>query len=503
MTDTLKKYLTASKPVTLAFLMLVIFGAGRLYPEVLEEDRCEYPVWSVKTQDTGAERIAYALVSKIYGTQIWTINTENARNKVMLTSVNWNRHPYWSWDGKRIAFAGGDEKQVQQIFIMTEDGTEQLKLTSGPEDKLYPVFSPKGDKLIYISVDKEDASLYEVAVSGKSAPVLITKCGKVGKNTVLNPAAFSPDGANIAYVKLDTEFKNQNIYIYSTGTKQEKQLTTEGFVGSGLAWSPDGAKLSYISPGKGKGYSVYVRDISSGVATEIVTAVTPLGVSWSPDSKRLCFLRNYQVWIADLDGKNQKQLTTQEIVVDVKAWQDRKRQNMIELMKLKEYIGRTVWLKKTIMTDRGEKLEKLSEAKILNVRNKLLLPDKYRVMDDSRFGIEIELRINNKKFYVVYLYESNQYTEDFSKFFFMTNPYLSFGWSADVWDAIKARKVITGMSKTQVMLAIGEPTEVIRNTGSASELWNYKFLGTVTFVEGKVREFKQSGKEINNKGGVK
>ncbi|MFH1073541.1 MAG: hypothetical protein V1752_00475 [Candidatus Firestonebacteria bacterium] len=503
MRDALGKTIKACKPVILTALMLAVLGGGRIYPEVLEADRCEYPVWSVKTQDTGAERIAYALVSKIYGTQIWTINTESARNKIMLTSVNWNRHPYWSWDGRRIAFAGGDEKQVQQIFIMTEDGTEQIKLTSGPEDKLYPVFSPKGDKVIYISVDKEDASLYEVAVTGKGAPLLITRCGKVGKNTVLNPAAFSPDGANIAYVKLDPEFKNQNIFIYSTGTKQEKQLTDEGYIGSGLSWSPDGSKLSYISPGKGKGYSVYVRDISSGSITEIVTGVTPLGLSWAPDSKRLCFLRNYQVWIADADGKNQKQLTTQEIVADVKSWQNRKRQNMVELVKLKEYIGRVVWLKKTIMTDRGEKLEKLSEARVLNVRNKLLLSDKYKVMDDSRFGIEIELKINNKKFYVVYLYESNQYTEDFSKFFFLVNPYLSFGWPAEIWEAIKARKVLTGMSKTQVMLAIGEPSEVIRTAGSSSELWNYKFLGTATFVEEKVKEFKPENKEIKNRGGLK
>jgi len=487
----------------LAGLLLLVPGLEKSYSEVLEEDRCEYPVWSVKTQDTGAERIAYTLVSKIYGTQIWTINTENARNKIMLTNINWNRHPFWSWDGKRIAFAGGDEKQVQQIFIMSEDGTEQLKLTNSPEDKLFPVFSPKGDKLIYISVNKGNASIFEVDVSGKSLPVLVTACGKVGKNTVLNPAVFSPDGANIAYVKLSPDFKKQNIYIYSTGSGQEKPLTEEGYIGSGLSWSPDGSRLAFISPGKGKGYSVYIKELSGGTTKEIVTAVTPLGLSWSPDSKHLCFLRNYQIWLADLDGKNQKQLTTQEIVTDIKGWQDRKRQNMAELMELREYIGRSVWLKKTIITDKREKLEKLSEAKILNVRSKLLLPEKYRVMDDARFGIEIELQIKNKKFFVVYLYESSKYTEDFSRLFFTTNPYESFGWPAEIWDAIKAKKVLPGMGKTQVMLSLGEPSEVIKNAGSVSELWDYKFNGTVTFVGEKVKDFKETNKEIINKGGQK
>ncbi|MCX5777423.1 MAG: hypothetical protein NTX32_07380 [Candidatus Firestonebacteria bacterium] len=488
--------------VSVVSLTVFLFTAP-LVSEDMVEERCEYPVWSVKTQDTGAERIAYALVSKIFGTQIWAINTDAARNKLMLTSMNWSRHPFWSWDGKRIAFAGGDEKQVQQIYIMTEDGTEQQKVTSGPEDKLYPVFSPKGDRLIYLSVNKNEASLYEVAVDKKSSPVLVAKCGKIGKDTVLNPIAYSPDGASIAYVKLDANFRNQNIYILSTGTKEEKQATTQGYIGSGLAWSPDGTKLAFASTGRGKGYSIYVKNVSTGEIKEMITTVTPLGVAWSPDSKRLCFLRNYQVWIADEDGKNQRQMTSQEIVSDPKAWQNRKVQNLQALKKLKEYIGRTVWLKKTITTYKGELLEKLSEAKILNVRNKLLLPKKYRVVDDSLFGLEIELRIKKKKFFVVYLYESDQYAEDFSKFFFMNNPYTAFGWPVEIWEAIKAKQVLVGMNKTQVMLALGEPSEMLKSSDSISELWDYKFFGKVTFVDEKVVSFEKTSKEFINKAGVK
>jgi len=494
------------KTALFAALFLAVSGFFGLNAESLEDDRCEYPVWSVKTQDTGAERIAYALVSKIFGTQIWTINTDDARHKVMLTNISWNRHPFWSYDGKRLAYAGGDEKQIQQIYVMNEDGTEQVKLTTGPEDKLYPVFSQDGESIAYISINNGEAFIYEVASGGQGSPQLVTACGTTDKNTVLSPAAFSLKGDRLAYVKLSQDFKNQNIFIYSKNTKKEEQLTFSGYIGSGLAWSPDGNKIAYASPGKGKGYSIFVYDLENKTTAEAASAITPLGLSFSPDSKHLCFLRNYQVWVCDIDGKNQRQLTCQEIVTNMKGWQDRKKQNMEALLVLKSYVGKTVWLKKTIMTDRGEHLDKLAEAKILNVRNKLLLPEKYRVIDDSRFCIEIELKINNKKFYVVYLYESTQYVEDFSKFFFMTNPYTTFGWSKEIWDTIKQKTVMEGMTKAQVTLSLGEPSEVLKNAGSSTELWVYKFAGTVSFADDVVKEFKLFKKEIkviNTKGSGK
>ena len=489
------KYLN-QKAALFAVLLMAAACIGNLRAESLEEERCEYPVWSVKTQDTGVERIAYALVSKVYGTQIWTINTDNARSRVMLTSVNWNRHPYWSYDGKRVAYAGGDEKQIQQIYIMNEDGTEQIRLTTGPEDKLYPVFNQEGTALAYLSIENGEAFIYEVNPNGQGVPRLITACGKTDKDTVLSPVAYSQKGDRIAYVKLDREFKNQNIFVYNLNTKKEEQLTTAGYIGSGLAWSADGAKIAYASPGEGKNYSIYTYELKTKVTAEIVTGITPLGVSFAPDSKHLCFLRNYQVWICDSKGKNQKQLTSQEIVTNLRGWQDRKKQNFDALMVLKSYIGKTVWLRNTIMTDRGEHLDKLSEALIVNVRNKMLLPEKYRVIDDSRFGIEIEIKINKKKFYIVYLYESTQYVEDFSKYFFLTNPYTTFDWSKEEWDAIKQRTVIAGMNKTQVKLALGEPTKIIKNAGSLTELWVYKFGGTVRFIDEKVKEFKVVKTEI-------
>lgn len=457
----------------------------------LEEERCEYPVWSNKSLDSGSERIAYTLVSKIYGTQIWVVRVDETRHKIMLTSKNWNRHPYWSWDGKRIVYAGGDDKGIQQIWIMNDDGTELKQLTTSEEDKLYPVFSPKGDKVIFISVKNNEAFICEIETSGKGESIVITKCGNVGENTILSPISFSPEGKFIAYVKFDFEYKNENIFVLNLQNKEEKQITKNGFIGSGLSWSFNGKDLAYIAPASGgKGYSLYIINLENNEIREVITAVTPLGVSFSPSGRNICFLRNHQIWIADVDGKNQKQLTTKEIVRDLKAWEVRKKQNLETLLKLKEYIGRRVWLRKTITTITGERLEKLTEAEIINVRNKILLSEKYRIIDTASLTLEIELKIKGKKFFVVYLSEITGYIDDFSRFFFLTNPYESYNWSNEIWDAIKERKVLLGMDKTQVLLSLGEPDEILKSGKAVNELWVYRFKGTISFENDKVKEFK-------------
>lgn len=484
-----------------AVFLTAVYG-GIAMSEDIEEERCEYPVWSVKSEDTGSERIAYALVSKIYGTQIWTVRADDNKHRIMLTSVNWNRHPSWNWDGKRIVYAGGDAKNVQQIFIMNEEGSEQVQLTDTSEDKLYPVFSPKGDKIAYVSFKKNEAFIYELDISAKTKkePVKLIKCGNIGKDTVLSPIAYSPDGKSIAFVKLDPDYKNENIFILDLQTKKEKQATSKGYVGSGLSWSPDNSKLVYTSPSNsGRGFSLYILNLENNETKEFLTNITPLGVCWSPDNKKVCFLRNYQIWTADTDGKTQKQITAREIVVDLKGWEIRKKQNMEAVLKLREFVGKKVWLRKTIFTTSGEKLEKLLEADIINVRNKIMLPEKYRVLDDSRLTIEIELRVKGKRFFVVYLNEITGYIDDFSRFFFLSNPYTSYNWGQDIWDAIKNRKVLLGMNKTQVLLALGEPSELLKSGQAVNELWVYKFVGTISFQDDIVKEFKPAGTAVEIK----
>ncbi len=490
----MEKLISAFRCLQCFIFLAAFFAAAPLLQaagKISDEDRCEYPVWCVKSAEKNYERIAYALVSKVFGTQVWVVRPDLPQNKLMLTSKSWNRHPYWSWDGTKLAFAGGDANGVQQLWIMDDDGGGTKQLTDTAEDKLYPVLSPQYNRIAYFSVVKEQATVNIMDLDKNNEVKVIARCGNITPNTVLSPAAWSPDMKYLAYVKLDSEFKNENVYVIDINSREERQLTKTGYIGSGLAWSPDGNSVLFPAPSvNSRNFSLFKCDVNTGELSELIPLVTPLGAAFSPSGKKICYVKNYQIWSADADGRNQRQVTVPEVVVDLKAWEVRKKQNMAALLKLKGFVGRRVWLRKNIWTSAGQKLNKLTECELSNVRNKIMLPGKEVVTDKASFTIEIELKIEGKKFFVVYLNEIDGYLEDFSRFFFFEDPVKTRNWPSSVWEAIKSRDVLIGMTPEQVLLSLGEPSEMLSNPSSRNEIWDYKFIGTISFENGRVKEFK-------------
>lgn len=55
---------------------------------------------------------------------------------------------------------------------------------------------------------------------------------------------YSPDGSRIAYVR-DTAAGGKNIWIMNADGTAKDQVTTDGSVSTGAAWSPDGSQLAF------------------------------------------------------------------------------------------------------------------------------------------------------------------------------------------------------------------------------------------------------------------
>ena len=73
--------------------------------------------------------------------------------------------PAWSPDGERIAFVSNrtaepDANYNTDIFTVSADGSNLVKLSRNPGEDRSPVYSPSGDHIAYVSAVDTDALVY-------------------------------------------------------------------------------------------------------------------------------------------------------------------------------------------------------------------------------------------------------------------------------------------------------------------------------------------------------
>ena len=103
-----------------------------------------------------------------------------------------------------------------------------------------------------------------------------------------NPT-FSPDGQQVAFVRrvmaIDQGQWSREIFRVGSDGQGLLQLSRNALAESGLAWSPDGARIAFVAAG-----DLYVLPAAGGAAVRLTGgALNPRNVAWSPDSARLAF----------------------------------------------------------------------------------------------------------------------------------------------------------------------------------------------------------------------
>jgi Tol biopolymer transport system component len=140
----------------------------------------------------------------------------------------------------------------------------------------------------------------------------ITKITQSGK---ASGVAISPDGKYVVYVLRDGE--KQSLMVRQVATGSDVQiLPPDLIVFYGLSFSPDAVYIYYTASSKENNLysSLYKIPVLGGLPVEIVRDIDT-GASFSPDGKRLAFLRgvpdkgNVELHIANADGSNEHLLS--------------------------------------------------------------------------------------------------------------------------------------------------------------------------------------------------
>ena len=255
--------------------------------------------------------------------------------------------PQRSPDGKWVAYVVRStdvekDKNDSDLWMVSWDGTQTVRLTSGPDSESSPRWSPDGRYLAFLaSRGTEDEKK-----KGSQIWLLDRLGGEAQKLTEIDGGvsdySWSPDSKTFVFTKDDKDpadepekmegwkrktappividryhFKQDrdgylkrfytHVCVFDIASKKLEQITTGQFDDSSPAWSPDGTKIAFVStrqgpdPDRHENSDIYVVDAKAGAEPRQLT--TYVGAdggrpSWSPDGQ----------WIAYYQGDETKYL---------------------------------------------------------------------------------------------------------------------------------------------------------------------------------------------------
>ncbi len=216
------------------------------------------------------------------------------------------------------AFSGADQPILfitnrdgnNEIYRMSEDGTNQERLTDSPDNDFGALWSPDGSKILYATqIDSNTTQIWVMNPDGSNKILLSDATG------VQSQQRWSPDGSKILFARTDTNAFSQ-LWTMNADGSNKQQLTNVLFRNSGMRWSPDGSKITFGRCDASNICDVYTIDANGTNETNLTSANpndddVPL---WTPVGNKIVYLStpngsDYNAYIMDADGTNKQPLT--------------------------------------------------------------------------------------------------------------------------------------------------------------------------------------------------
>ena len=220
------------------------------------------------------------------------------------------QQPYLDTRVVYVAETGPKNNRQKRVALMDSDGSNHRYLTIGRNTVVTPRFSPRGDKLVYVSYigRKPRVLLYDVA-SGQERLLI------PGNHITFAPR-FSPNGRDVVFSMANGG--NTDIYIVSVSGGAPRRLTSAPGADTSPSYSPDGRQIVFESDRSGTQQLYVMSADGSGQRRISFGGGAYASPVWSPRSDLIAFTRiggaGFRIGTMSASGGNVRLLTD--------AWQD-------------------------------------------------------------------------------------------------------------------------------------------------------------------------------------
>ncbi|HET6993969.1 MAG TPA: S9 family peptidase, partial [Chitinophagaceae bacterium] len=174
-------------------------------------------------------------------TDIWMMKWDGTENIQLTNSPDGESNPQWSPDGKYISFTAARGGGSSQLYLLNRMGGEAIKLTDVKGELGDYAWSPDSKKIALLQRDPLDTSREQ-----KNKPWVIDRYH------------FKQDVSGYLYDKRKT-----HIYLFDVKEKKLDTLTRGKYDEGNIKWSPDGARIAFVSnrtedPDKNENADIFV-----------------------------------------------------------------------------------------------------------------------------------------------------------------------------------------------------------------------------------------------------
>ncbi len=241
-----------------------------------------------------------------------------------LTRSAWNeRTPAWSPDGSQLLFyADSDADMDGEIYRLAWAGGEAERLAVSAGNNWRPVWSPDGQWIVFL---RDFGRIRVVDLDGGNERAL---------GFGFSPS-WSADSRYVLYYSNRDNDLNSDVYAVSLTGSFQRNLTNHRANDWSPAWSPDGRYILFVSARDGNGeiYRMEAACVQSAAPSQTcgqtTTRLTQNDTNdnmpaWSPDGARIAYVSEREgysdLYVMDADGGNLRRVTDGDAYYQFPAW---------------------------------------------------------------------------------------------------------------------------------------------------------------------------------------